>query len=252
MTADNAVPSDAARIVELMREGFAQDWLDITLYGCAGVEHYVEAQLRLGAPARNHYKVCRKGGVVVGVTEFRILGETLFWNNVAVLPAEQGSGVGATLLRAMVQEGRDLGLRVLSLDALVSNVKAVAGYERIGLKTTAERSYWRGVFPRGSDLGHFSIPDHAQAEVVQARFGFSEFTVQGDGRTWTVGRLGARYFRLLGWECASDPGLARFLGALEPGRELLALLEEAPPREVSWQRLAVAKRMSGLLGSLRV
>jgi ribosomal protein S18 acetylase RimI-like enzyme len=252
MIAANAVPGDAGRIVEVMRAGFDQAWLDITLYGCAGVEHYVEAQIRLGEPAHNRYMVCRKEGAVVGVTEFRILGETLFWNNVAVLPAEQGSGVGATLLRAMVKEARGLGLRELSLDVLESNVKGLAGYERIGLRTTAERSYWRGAFPRGANPGSFSVPDHSQAEVVHARFGFSQFSVEGGGRTWKVGRLGGRYFRLLGWECASDPDLAGFLGALEPERELLALLEGAPPREVPWQRLAVVKRMSGPLESLRV
>jgi ribosomal protein S18 acetylase RimI-like enzyme len=252
MIADDAVPSDAARIVDVMRGAFDRAWLDITLYGCAGIEHYVEAQIRLGAPARNRYRVCRKDGVVVGVTEFRTLGETLFWNNVAVLPAEQGSGVGPTLLRAMVKEARSLGLRQLSLDVLDSNVKGLASYERIGLKTTGERSYWRGAFPRGAGLGGFSIADHAQAEVVHARFGFSQFTVEGRGETWSVGRLGGRYFRLLGWECASHPGLAGFLGALEPERELLAMLEGPPPREVPWQRLAVARRMSGPLDGLRI
>jgi ribosomal protein S18 acetylase RimI-like enzyme len=252
MIVDNAVPGDAARIVEVVREGFDQAWLDIMIYGCAGVEHYVEAQIRLGVAARNQYLVCRKDGAVVGVTEFRTLGDTLFWNNVAVLPAEQGSGVGATLLRAMVKRARGLGLRDLALDVLESNVKGVAAYERLGLRTTAERSYWRGTFPRGGDLGRFSIGDHAEAEVVHARFGFSQFTVEGGGRTWKVGRLGGGYFRLLGWECASDPELGGFLGALEPERELLALLEGPPPRQVPWRRLAVAKRMGGPLESLRV
>jgi hypothetical protein len=76
--------------------------------------------------------------------------------------------------------------------------------------------------------------------------------VEGRGETWSVGRLGGRYFRLLGWECASHPGLAGFLGALEPERELLAMLEGPPPREVPWQRLAVARRMSGPLDGLRI
>jgi ribosomal protein S18 acetylase RimI-like enzyme len=252
MTAEDAVPGDAGQIVDVMRAGFDQSWLDIMLYGCAGVEHYVESQIRLGPPARNRYMVCRKDGAVVGATEFRILGETLFWNNVAVLPAEQGSRVAATLLRAMVKEARGLGLRELSLDVLASNGKALAGYERMGLRPTAERTYWRGTFPQGGSLSNYSISDHAQAEVVQARFGFSQFSVEGGGRTWKVGRLGARYFRLQGWDCASDPGLAGFLGALEPERELLALLEGAPPREVPWHPLAVAKRMTGPLEGLRV
>jgi len=252
MTAEGAVPGDAGRIVEVIRQGFDPAWMGVILYGCAGVEHYVEAQIRLGASSPYRYKVCRQGGVIVGAAEFRILGATLFLNNVAVLPAGQGHGVGGTLLRVMVEEGRSQGLREFSLDVLGSNAPAVSWYERLGLKTTAERSYWLGTLPRAAAPGNYSSSDLAQANLVHARFGFSEFSVEGGSRTWKVGRLGGSYFRLVGWQCASDPGLAGFLGAMDSERKLLALVDGSPPEDVPWQLVAVTKRMSTPLEGLHL
>jgi ribosomal protein S18 acetylase RimI-like enzyme len=252
MTGHDAVPSDSGQIVEVMRQGYDPSWLDVMLYGCAGVEHYVEAQIRLGQVSTYRYKVHRRDGEVVGVAEFRCLGATLFLNNIVVLPAGQGGGVGRALLREMVEEALEQGRSTLTLDVLDTNERAMSWYARIGLEATSERSYWHGPMPGGTPSTSFTISDLPQADVVQARFGFSEISVAGEGRTVRVGRLGPRYFRLLGWSSASDRDLTAFLGALEPRRRLLAILESPPPEEPSWQRVAVAKRMSAPLARLRL
>jgi ribosomal protein S18 acetylase RimI-like enzyme len=252
MTGHDAVPADAAQIVRVMRLGYDPSWLEVMLYGCDGVEHYVESQIRLGQACTYRYKVHRQDGEVVGVAEFRCLEATLFLNNIVVLPAGQGGGVGRALLREMVEEARQQGRTTLALDVLDTNARAMSWYERIGLEATSERSYWHGPLPGGAPSTSFTIPDHPQAEVVHARFGFSEFSVDGGGRTVRVGRLGPRYFRLVGWSSASDRNLTAFLGALEPSRRLLAILDSPPPEEPTWQRVAVAKRMSGPLASLRL
>jgi ribosomal protein S18 acetylase RimI-like enzyme len=252
MTCDDAVPSDSVQIVKVMRQGYDPSWLDVMLYGCDGVEHYVEAQIRLGSASSYRYKVHRQAGEVVGVAEFRFRGTTLFLNNIVVLPAGQGAGVGRALLREMVQEARQQGRSTLSLDVLDTNARAMSWYARIGLEATSERSYWHGPMPGGAPSASFTIPDHPQAEAVHARFGFSEFAVEGDGRTVRVGRLGPRYFRLLGWSSASDRNLTAFLGALEPRRRLLAIVDSPPPEAPTWQRVAVARRMSAPLARLRL
>jgi ribosomal protein S18 acetylase RimI-like enzyme len=252
MTGDAAVPSDAVQIVKVMRQGYDQSWLDVILLGCAGVEHYVEAQIRLGQASTYRYRIHRQDGEIVGVAEFRSLGTTLFLNNIVVLPAGQGAGVGRTLLREMVQEARQQGRSRLSLDVLATNVRALSWYTRLGLETTSERSYWHGPMPGGAPSPSFTIPDHPQAEVVHARFGFSEFSVEEGGRTVRVGRLGTRYFRLLGRSRASDRSLTTFLGNLEPDRRLLAIIDSAPPEETTWQRVAIAVRMSAPLERVRL
>jgi len=248
----DAVPADAGQIVHVMRQGYDPAWLDVMLYGCEGVEHHVEAQIRLGRASQYRYKVHRQDGRIVGVAEFRIHGKTLELNNIVVLPSGQGGGVGRTLLREMVGEAMQQGRRTLCLDVLESNVRAMDWYTRLGLETTSGLGYWRGTLPRAASPDSFVIPDLPQADAVHARFGFSEFTVEGQERSVRVGRLGMRYFRLLGWQSASDRSLTAFLGALDPGRRLLAIIDSSSPGEPTWQLAAVAKQMSAPLESLRL
>jgi ribosomal protein S18 acetylase RimI-like enzyme len=252
MQSHDAAPEDAGQIVHVMRQGYDPAWLDVMLYGCEGVEHHVEAQIRLGQASQYRYRVQRQAGEIVGVAEFRFLGKTLSLNNIVVLPAGQGAGVGRTLLREMVREAKQQGRTTLSLDVLETNVRAMDWYRRLGLETTSARSYWLGTLPRAASSDSFVIPDLPQADAVHARFGFSEFSVEGQERTVRVGRLGMRYFRLLGRQTAGDRDLLAFLGALEPERKLLAILDGARAEDPAWHLAAVAKRMSGPLESLRL
>jgi hypothetical protein len=94
------------------------------------------------------------------------------------------------------------------------------------------------------------VPDFAQAEVVHQAFGFSEFSVERDGRVTRVGRLGERYFRLVGWPAAGDPELRGFLASLDAGREVLAVLDGDPAEPVPWRSVLVSRRMSREIAGL--
>jgi ribosomal-protein-alanine N-acetyltransferase len=61
-------------------------------------------------------------------------------NNLAVLPALRGRGVGTELLRHVLAEARRLGARRATLEVRASNVGAQRLYERLGFVPAGTRS----------------------------------------------------------------------------------------------------------------
>ncbi|NLP46372.1 MAG: ribosomal protein S18-alanine N-acetyltransferase [Epulopiscium sp.] len=54
--------------------------------------------------------------------------------NIAVLPKVQGKGIGSKLIETLIQEGKKIGLRALTLEVRVSNNKARSLYEKYGFR----------------------------------------------------------------------------------------------------------------------
>lgn len=84
---------------------------------------------------------------VLRTPEHRVAAFCAFWlvadqahiNNLAVLPALRGRGLGTQLLEAVIVEAAHLGAAVLTLEVRESNTPAVQLYRRAGFKQVGER-----------------------------------------------------------------------------------------------------------------
>lgn len=71
------------------------------------------------------------GKIMGGCAMFFIVGEGDI-TNVAVFPEYQNKGVGTSLIRYAVSEGRKQGLTEFTLEVRVGNKAAIRAYEKVG------------------------------------------------------------------------------------------------------------------------
>ena len=100
-------------------------------------------------PETRHYLVAEDDGVVVGYAGLRASAGQADVQTLAVARDRQGTGLGATLLRALLAEARERRAREVLLEVRAENTTAQAlyakaGFERIGIR----RGYYR---PGGTD-----------------------------------------------------------------------------------------------------
>lgn len=101
------------------------------------------------APATRHYVVAEAGDEVVGYAGLVATGYQADVQTVAVARGRQGSGLGAVLLDAMLDEASRRGAGEVLLEVRAENLAAQAlyagaGFERVGVR----RGYYR---PGGTD-----------------------------------------------------------------------------------------------------
>ncbi len=86
-----------------------------------------------------YYLVAEVDGRVVGYAGFwQVLDEGHIMN-IAVTPKMRGRGIGEELLRAMLQQGVELGIMYWTLEVRVSNTAAVRLYEKVGFTSAGIR-----------------------------------------------------------------------------------------------------------------
>ena len=100
-------------------------------------------------PATRHYLVAEDGGEVVGYAGIVATGHQADVQTLAVSGARQGRGLGAELLRALLDEAGRRGAGEVLLEVRAENQAAQQlyarhGFERIGVR----RGYYR---PGGTD-----------------------------------------------------------------------------------------------------
>ena len=137
-----AVPADAGAAGELVRAAYA---------------HYVQRIGREPVPMTLDYArvvgkgatwVAEEGGRIVGVLVLEHAADHVLVENLAVLPAAQGAGVGGRLLRHAEDEARARGVREVRLYTHELMTENQAYYPRRGYREThrsGERP-WRRVF----------------------------------------------------------------------------------------------------------
>ena len=84
---------------------------------------------------------------VVRTDDCRVAAFCAFWlvfdeihiNNVAVLPALRGHGIGTTLMQHILAEGERLGAKRATLEVRASNDGALRLYQRLGFYVAATR-----------------------------------------------------------------------------------------------------------------
>src|SRR5919197_2744270 len=70
--------------------------------------------------------VMRDGGVVVGYVCLWEIADELHITNIAVDPSVRRKGIGRTLLRGVLDDARQRGLRLVALEVRPSNIEARA------------------------------------------------------------------------------------------------------------------------------
>jgi ribosomal protein S18 acetylase RimI-like enzyme len=239
-----ATPRDADAIVALFRASFDLQRLELTTYGCEGVESYVRALIEgAGHGADTLYTVARADETVLGAAELRQLADRLFCNFIAVGPELRSRGVGTSLLGAAIVAARRPGLRTLELDVYDDNERALAWYRSLGFGEGATTEWWVLPVPGADRASPAPIAGWAQAAACQEAFGFSEVSIQGANRAYGIGLLGPRLFRLTDPAGLDDPVLAATLRTLDPSRRLLALVPPGLLSEPVAERRATTIRL---------
>jgi [ribosomal protein S18]-alanine N-acetyltransferase len=103
----------------------------------------------LGQLDTRHYVVALEGEDVVGYAGLCDYPDEAWVQTMAVAPAQQGRGLGARLLTALLDEAARRGQRTVSLEVRAGNAVAQRLYERHGFRRTGVRRGYYG--PSGED-----------------------------------------------------------------------------------------------------
>jgi len=96
----------------------------------------------LAQPTRS-YVVAVDGDRIVGYAGVFLLAPDSDVQTIAVSPLDQGRGIGATLLRSLIDEASAAGCRQMLLEVRSDNSPAIAMYERFGFeRISLRRDYY--------------------------------------------------------------------------------------------------------------
>ena len=101
----------------------------------------------LAQPTRS-YVVAVDGDRIVGYAGVFLLAPDSDVQTIAVSPLDQGRGIGATLLRSLIDEASVARCRQMLLEVRSDNPSAIAMYERFGFERISLR---RDYYDRGID-----------------------------------------------------------------------------------------------------
>jgi len=88
--------------------------------------------------------LCERGGEIVGVLQWRNLGDEAEILDVAVGPAQRRQGIANFLLRKFLQVMLELGIHQIYLEVRESNHPAVSLYRSLGFAISGRReNYYR-------------------------------------------------------------------------------------------------------------
>ena len=177
-------------------------------------------------------RVALRDGEPVGFALLGVRGRRGWIGGTGVVPAARRTGVGAAVMRAVLDEARRLALDEVLLEVLVQNEPALRLYENLGFEHVRELEIWELEGRGGPSTARASTIDAARAQIAALRRGpepwqRADETVAGvpDARALAVGG-GAAIFRVAGARASilqlavEDAGAAREL--------LAAILSEAP------------------------
>ncbi|HEY0844740.1 MAG TPA: GNAT family N-acetyltransferase [Noviherbaspirillum sp.] len=246
-----ATTADAGPIVALMKAAYDPKVLDVTIYGCDGIAQYLTAQLTLPPSlADTHYLVADNDGVLMGFTELRQVGTTIFVNYICTAADSRGAGIAQAMLRDGIRMVQRVNHASVSLDVFHDNTHARQWYRRLGFVPVGQTAWW-GIHlaPVGAVPGCLSA--YAQAEACQRAYGFSSFTVATSAGNYTIGKLGTQWFRTNDATLLHDEEALASLMVLDPNRQLLALLPlEQPYAHHHAAILHFSERLSIEIGAL--
>ncbi len=130
MTVEKLTAAHLCEVAELEARCFADPWSEKALELLLSDEAY-------GVVCLQDARVIAYGGVLWAPDEGQI-------TNIATHPDHRRCGMGAAILEHLIAEARTRGCEQLSLEARVSNLPAIALYERYGfLKMGVRRGFYK-------------------------------------------------------------------------------------------------------------
>lgn len=118
--------SDIDGIAEIEKKCFAEPWS----------KKMIEDDYKNGL---TYYIICEKAGKIVGYGGmWHVINEGHI-TNIAITPEEQGKGLGGRLMEALIKLAKEKEMIGITLEARVSNSKALKLYEKYGFRSEGLR-----------------------------------------------------------------------------------------------------------------
>lgn len=248
-----AVKSDAQEITQLVAQVYPPQVLDVIIYGYDGIVRYLEEQISVAPDlADTRYLLTELAdNRVAGVIELQYSGQGFFLNQICVAQAFRRTGLGSAMLHGALEMVCPDRQRAIFLDVFDDNIVARDWYRKIGFRCITRSAWWR-IPLKVASVAYGRVSGYAQAIACHAAYGFSSFTLSTDSATYTVGRIGRRWFRITNPAFLNDEQAPACLARLDPGRELLGIFpaDAEFPRFVEAERLHMAERMTMVVDHL--
>ncbi|MGA2796669.1 MAG: GNAT family N-acetyltransferase [Thermoguttaceae bacterium] len=247
-----AAPVHSESIVTAVREPFDAEVLELCIYGCEGITKYVARQIAVQSQGGDeHFSAAFADDEFAACAQLRRSPDKLFLNYIVVRPAFRSQGLASRLLAKAVTFAGAENRREIVLDVFADNAIPLAWYERLGFQRISTAA-WRTIPLIPGDEVPVVLSDYPQAEACQREYGFSKFGVWAGGRSYNIGRLGTKWYRLTQPEALEAPGLTALLSRLDPGRNVFLLAADNAPISGTQARLvARSYRMEANLESMR-
>lgn len=223
MTIRLAESTDALGVVDLVRSCFTPALIERSIYGCAGVERFIERQLAVTPLLRPGVQVvCADGDHIGGYCELAASEEGVILNYIAVAASQRGRRLGARLFLDALQKASLPHTATVELDVLVGN-PARRWYESMGFVAFGQQR-WLDIEDWTNTSGAAgTVLDYPQAAACHRAYGFSQIRVAADCGVCIVGQLGVRWFRLTDPRLLDDARVLATLTEIDDSRTLLVL-----------------------------
>ena len=223
---DIARPGDAKAIIGLTQKEFPPEQLRLFWYGCPGSSQYIEDMIALQAfGGESVFLVARNDTELLGFIEVRRFFDSICLNNGAISEAATGLGVYRKLFTESILLGEKEGYTKAFHDVFHGNTLSEF-HKRLGYKITESFKWVTATIPSGEISDITTISGIPQADTVHAKYGFSQFLLTTQMRSYQVGRLGSEWFRITDSEILSDKDALFALNRLDEKRSILCICSE--------------------------
>ena len=224
MVVEFAKVSETEKMLQILTEGFPASLLSYIPLGCPGAREYVVDLIGLqnhGCDSR--WIVVRDERVVAGFVEMRLYSDELFVNYIYIRSNKQNQGLGTHLLKQSLEMTRREGINRVGLHVYVDNEGARRWYSRIGFFPVEEQIWAIAQIEMATTPGWYCVAGIPQANVVHARYGFSQFVLRTSQGNYEIGRLGTDVYRATNPRILENSAALWGLRQLDPSRHLLLI-----------------------------
>jgi len=159
-------------------------------------------------------RVAYRDGMPVGFANLAVRGDEGWVGGVGVVTSARRSGVGETLMNAIHEQARELGIARVWLEVIVENTGAFALYEKLGYRTVQDVELWKLPHADGPTDGREVPVAEAKALVPPKHEPWQradETLAKNDGARGWVTDTGAMVF-----SSATNVQLHQYAGEPEP------------------------------------
>ncbi|ESU71331.1 acetyltransferase [Geobacillus thermopakistaniensis] len=216
-------------VPELIREGLDYSIFEKTIFSCKGYSQYLKNIVKISTLHRNiKFFGAYIDGKLAGFTEWRILNDCVFLNNIYVSKAFRGRGIGEGLISEyMFPLLKQFNKNKVSLDVFDFNKKAIDWYRRLGFIEEKKSHWFLSELPikNMNEPLNFIVEDYHIAEASHSIYHFSSFRILVNNNIYNIGRIGDHYYKLTDYLCLKDSHLLYSLYKLDPNRKILLITD---------------------------